>query len=111
MIMPSSNAVTCLLAAGKIEGDVRVSGHPKVQATFARVMGYVEQTDIHSPNVSCCSKQLALLLLHTQSASCAVLLCCRYLLKGCICGSASLCHSLRYNPEHTLTSVPHPHQG
>jgi len=32
-----------------------VSGHPKVQATFARVMGYVEQTDIHSPNVSCCS--------------------------------------------------------
>lgn len=41
----------CLAAAGKIVGDVRVSGHPKVQATFARVMGYVEQTDIHSPNV------------------------------------------------------------
>lgn len=39
-------------AAGTIEGDVRVSGHPKVQKTFARVMGYVEQTDIHSPNVS-----------------------------------------------------------
>lgn len=39
-------------AAGSIEGDVRVSGHPKVQKTFARVMGYVEQTDIHSPNVS-----------------------------------------------------------
>lgn len=37
--------------AGTIEGDVRVSGHPKVQKTFARVMGYVEQTDIHSPNV------------------------------------------------------------
>lgn len=39
-------------AAGTIEGDVRVGGHPKVQKTFARVMGYVEQTDIHSPNVS-----------------------------------------------------------
>ncbi len=66
-----------LLAAGKIEGDVQVSGHPKVQATFARVMGYVEQTDIHSPNVSRCSiffKQPALLLLHTQSANSAVLL-------------------------------------
>lgn len=31
---------------------MRVGGHPKVQKTFARVMGYVEQTDIHSPNVS-----------------------------------------------------------
>lgn len=57
---------------------MRVSGHPKVQATFARVMGYVEQTDIHSPNVSCrCSlKQPAVPLLHTQSASCAVLWSC-----------------------------------
>ncbi len=40
-----------LSAAGTLKGDVRVSGHPKVQATFARVMGYVEQFDIHSPNV------------------------------------------------------------
>ncbi|KAK9916362.1 hypothetical protein WJX75_001804 [Coccomyxa subellipsoidea] len=37
---------------GKIEGDVRVSGHPKVQETFARIMGYVEQSDIHSPNIT-----------------------------------------------------------
>ncbi|KAK9820341.1 hypothetical protein WJX72_009201 [[Myrmecia] bisecta] len=37
---------------GIIEGDVRVSGHPKVQATFARVMGYVEQNDIHSPHIT-----------------------------------------------------------
>ena len=28
-----------------------MSGHPKVQETFARVMGYVEQFDVHSPNV------------------------------------------------------------
>ena len=39
------------VAAGTIDGDVRVSGHPKVQKDFARVMGYVEQSDIHSPNV------------------------------------------------------------
>lgn len=28
-----------------------VQGYPKVQATFARVAGYIEQTDIHSPQV------------------------------------------------------------
>ena len=39
-------------AGGKITGDIRVSGHPKEQATFARVCGYVEQNDIHSPQVT-----------------------------------------------------------
>jgi hypothetical protein len=39
------------LAGGKITGDVRVDGHPKQAATFARVCGYVEQNDIHSPQV------------------------------------------------------------
>ena len=38
-------------AAGIITGDIRVGGFPKVQHTFARVMGYVEQSDIHSPMV------------------------------------------------------------
>lgn len=38
-------------AAGIIAGDIRVGGFPKVQHTFARVMGYVEQSDIHSPMV------------------------------------------------------------
>jgi len=38
-------------AAGTITGDIRVGGFPKEQHTFARVMGYVEQTDIHSPMV------------------------------------------------------------
>ena len=28
-----------------------LNGHTKVQSTFARVMGYVEQFDIHSPMV------------------------------------------------------------
>ncbi|MCO5589337.1 hypothetical protein L7F22_043303 [Adiantum nelumboides] len=37
---------------GYIEGDIRISGYPKVQTTFARVSGYCEQTDIHSPQVT-----------------------------------------------------------
>ncbi|PWA44181.1 plant PDR ABC transporter associated [Artemisia annua] len=37
---------------GRIEGDIFVSGYPKNQATFARVSGYCEQNDIHSPNVT-----------------------------------------------------------
>ncbi|KMT19204.1 hypothetical protein BVRB_1g015960 [Beta vulgaris subsp. vulgaris] len=37
---------------GYIEGEIRISGHPKVQHTFARISGYVEQTDIHSPQVT-----------------------------------------------------------
>ncbi|KAK9815874.1 hypothetical protein WJX72_011087 [[Myrmecia] bisecta] len=37
---------------GRIGGDILVNGHPKVQATFARVMGYVEQSDIHSPQTT-----------------------------------------------------------
>lgn len=37
---------------GYIEGDIRISGHPKDQQTFARISGYVEQNDIHSPQVT-----------------------------------------------------------
>ena len=37
---------------GYIEGDIRVSGYPKNQETFARISGYCEQTDIHSPQVT-----------------------------------------------------------
>lgn len=37
---------------GCIEGDIYISGYPKNQATFARVSGYCEQNDIHSPNVT-----------------------------------------------------------
>ncbi|KAF0930606.1 hypothetical protein E2562_033770 [Oryza meyeriana var. granulata] len=37
---------------GYIEGDIRISGHKKEQRTFARIAGYVEQTDIHSPQVT-----------------------------------------------------------
>ena len=34
---------------GVIEGDIRIGGYPKVQQTFARISGYCEQTDVHSP--------------------------------------------------------------
>ncbi|CAN1308019.1 ABC transporter G family member 48 [Linum perenne] len=37
---------------GYIEGSINISGYPKHQSTFARVSGYCEQTDIHSPNVT-----------------------------------------------------------
>ncbi|XP_077234885.1 ABC transporter G family member 39-like isoform X2 [Tasmannia lanceolata] len=37
---------------GIVEGTVSVSGYPKNQATFARISGYCEQNDIHSPNVT-----------------------------------------------------------
>eukprot|EP00798_Chlamydomonas_sp_ICE-L_P016439 gene16439-22657_t len=33
---------------GREEGTMTLNGYPKVQKTFARVMGYVEQFDIHS---------------------------------------------------------------
>ena len=45
------HSVCLCAAAGTITGDVKVSGFPKDQSTFARVMGYVEQSDIHSPHV------------------------------------------------------------
>ncbi|KAM0019486.1 putative ABC transporter, AAA+ ATPase domain, ABC-2 type transporter [Helianthus debilis subsp. tardiflorus] len=37
---------------GYIEGDISISGYPKKQETFARVSGYCEQNDIHSPHVT-----------------------------------------------------------
>ncbi|CAL9782849.1 unnamed protein product [Musa acuminata subsp. burmannicoides] len=37
---------------GYIEGDIRISGYVKDQRTFARISGYVEQNDIHSPQVT-----------------------------------------------------------
>jgi len=37
---------------GYIEGEIRICGHPKRQQTFARISGYCEQNDIHSPQVT-----------------------------------------------------------
>lgn len=37
---------------GYIQGNISISGYPKNQSTFARVSGYCEQNDIHSPHVT-----------------------------------------------------------
>lgn len=34
---------------GHIEGRIYISGYPKNQKTFARISGYCEQNDVHSP--------------------------------------------------------------
>ncbi|KAG4384921.1 hypothetical protein AAZX31_13G342300 [Glycine max] len=37
---------------GYIDGSIKISGYPKKQETFARISGYCEQNDIHSPHVT-----------------------------------------------------------
>ncbi|GKV17137.1 hypothetical protein SLEP1_g27679 [Rubroshorea leprosula] len=37
---------------GNIKGEIKIGGYPKVQETFARIAGYCEQTDIHSPRLT-----------------------------------------------------------
>ncbi|XP_042504440.1 pleiotropic drug resistance protein 1-like [Macadamia integrifolia] len=37
---------------GYIEGSIKISGYPKKHETFARISGYCEQNDIHSPHVT-----------------------------------------------------------
>lgn len=38
--------------SGYIEGNITISGYPKKQETFARISGYCEQNDIHSPHIT-----------------------------------------------------------
>lgn len=38
--------------SGTITGDVFVNGRPQEKTTFSRIIGYVEQMDIHSPNAT-----------------------------------------------------------
>jgi ABC-type multidrug transport system ATPase subunit len=40
--------VVCSKTAGRSTGAVKVNGHDKEPAAFARVMGYCEQSDVHS---------------------------------------------------------------
>ena len=37
---------------GIIDGEIRIGGYPKAQKTYARISGYCEQTDIHSPQIT-----------------------------------------------------------
>ncbi|KAJ7964175.1 ABC transporter-like [Quillaja saponaria] len=59
LVGPSGAGKTTLMdvlagskTGGYIEGDIRISGYTKKQRTFARISGYVEQNDIHSPQVT-----------------------------------------------------------
>jgi len=38
--------------SGIIEGEIKIGGYPKDQKTFARISGYCEQSDIHSPQIT-----------------------------------------------------------
>lgn len=38
--------------SGYMEGNITISGYPKKQETFARIAGYCEQNDIHSPHMT-----------------------------------------------------------
>lgn len=38
--------------SGYIEGSIKIGGYFKVQKTFARISGYCEQTDVHSPQLT-----------------------------------------------------------
>ncbi|XP_051146776.1 pleiotropic drug resistance protein 3-like [Andrographis paniculata] len=38
--------------SGIVQGEIKIGGYPKVQTTFARISGYCEQTDIHSPQIT-----------------------------------------------------------
>jgi len=38
--------------SGVVEGEIKIGGYPKVQDTFARISGYCEQTDVHSPQIT-----------------------------------------------------------
>lgn len=33
---------------GEVQGEIYVNGHPKDQASWSRVVGYVEQNDVHT---------------------------------------------------------------
>ncbi|KAL2652756.1 hypothetical protein R1flu_020884 [Riccia fluitans] len=37
---------------GRITGEILINGYPKVPDTFARISGYVEQNDIHTPFIT-----------------------------------------------------------
>lgn len=38
--------------SGTVEGEIKIGGFPKVQETFARISGYCEQVDVHSPQIT-----------------------------------------------------------
>lgn len=72
--------------SGYIEGSIRISGFPKKQETFARVSGYCEQNDIHSPYVTVYESLIysAWLRLPSEVDSETLEVCeCNYLILNC----------------------------
>ena len=41
-----------VFTGGKVAGKIMVGGFPKEQRSFARIMGYCQQEDVHAPFVS-----------------------------------------------------------
>jgi ABC-type multidrug transport system ATPase subunit len=37
---------------GVTEGEIRTGGYPNVQETFARILGYCDQNDVHFPHIT-----------------------------------------------------------
>ncbi|KAK9856815.1 hypothetical protein WJX84_004570 [Apatococcus fuscideae] len=46
------DVLACRKTGGRWDGDVRVDGHPQQKETFARISGYAQQFDIHSPQAT-----------------------------------------------------------
>jgi ABC-type multidrug transport system ATPase subunit len=76
---------------GIIEGDIKLSGYPKNQETFARISGYCEQTDIHSPNVTVYESLIysAWLRLSSEVDENARKVCTFFMYSMCICLDAA----------------------
>lgn len=66
---------------GEIKGDILVNGYPKDQKTWARVVGYVEQMDIHSPQVGSCHLLPQVSAEH-MSPTCTFVTCCLVFVPG-----------------------------
>ena len=63
---------------GEIRGEILVNGFPKQQESWARVVGYVEQNDIHSPQVGLkthCISGIAPKVILSRVASTVAILC------------------------------------
>lgn len=100
--LPGMSLECC--AAGRITGDVRVNGHPWQSTTYARLSGYVEQTDIHSAKVSCCVLGYPVILSLQPYLLCSLQLFCWARPLNQVRGFGSVQVKLRVVPHHKLMS-------
>ena len=52
LISREQHSMYCV--GGKVTGSIMVGGFPKEERSFARIMGYCQQEDVHAPFVSLC---------------------------------------------------------